>query len=257
MEKAGSGPLIVGDGMIRSEADFEKYFKLPPVDEPSIIQNMREFVEHREEFCAVACVRLGIGATLLSMGIEAFSYAMVDTPSLIRAVHGGYAEWTEKIIPILEDIGFDAVWAFDDVAYDSGPIFSPAFYREEILPVEKKVARSISIPLITHSDGDMGELLSLWIELGQSAIHPIQPNVMAIYDVRDVLPQDIGIVGNIDMELLSRGTPDQVEDLIKERFERLKPTRNYLISSSNSLTDDMKEENVRAMIKAVKEHGWY
>lgn len=257
MEKLDGSPVIVGDGMIKSEADFEKYFKLPPVDDDTFIQNAKEFIEHKDDYCAIAAVRFGIGATLLSMGIEGFSYAMVDNPDLIRAVHGGYAKWTQDLIPILENIGFDVIWAFDDVAFDSGPIFSPTFYEKEILPVERNVAEKITIPFITHSDGDMNKLLDMWTELGQNAIHPIQPNVMDIYEVRKKLPDNIGIVGNIDMDLLAGGTPNQIEDLIVDRFEKLKPTQNYLISSSNSLTDNMKEENVRAMIKAIEKYGYY
>ena len=52
-----------------------------------------------------ACVRLGIGVTLLSMGIEAFSYAMVDDPQLIVDVHDAYADWTAAVVPMLEEAG--------------------------------------------------------------------------------------------------------------------------------------------------------
>jgi len=257
MKKLDNTPVVVGDGMIRTEEDFEKIFKLPPVDSPIFIKNAREFISQKENYCAIATIRLGIGATLLSMGFEGFSYALVDNPDLIKKVHNGYAEWTEKLIHILEDLGFDVIWAFDDIAFNSGPIFSPDFYKKEILPVERRVTEKINIPLIIHSDGNMNTLLDLWIQLGPNAIHPIQPDVMDIYQIRERLPENIGIVGNIDMDLLVHGIPEEVEDLVKERMERLKPTGNYLISSSNSLTDDMKPENVKAMILAIKKYGKY
>lgn len=59
------------------------------------------------------------------------------------------------------------------------------------------------------------------------------------------------------MDLLAKGTPEQVEELIRYRFEKLKPTKNYLISSSNSITNNMKEENVKMMIKTIEEYGYY
>ena len=93
------------------------------------------------------------------MGVEAFSYAMVDDPDLIIDVHDAYADWTAAVVPIMEEIGFDVIWAFDDVAFNNGPMFSPAFYREYILPKEKEVVKSFTKPLITHSDGDMNPLL--------------------------------------------------------------------------------------------------
>jgi len=90
MEKSDDGsPVLVGDGMIRSREDFEELFKLPSPEDTSFVANAREFIAHKEDYCAAACVRLGIGATLLSMGLEAFSYAMVDEPQLIVDVHDG------------------------------------------------------------------------------------------------------------------------------------------------------------------------
>ena len=156
-----------------------------------------------------------------------------------------------------ERINVDWSVAPDGTPIKSGPIFSPDFYEKEILPVERRVTEKINIPLIIHSDGNMNPLLDLWIQLKPNAIHPIQPDVMDIYEVREKLPENIGIVGNIDMDLLVHGMPKEVEDLVKERMERLKPTGNYLISSSNSLTDDMKPDNVKAMILAIKKYGKY
>lgn len=152
---------------------------------------------------------------------------------------------------------FDVFWAFDDIAFDSGPIFSPILYKNEILPVEKKLREIITKPLITHSDGNLSELLPLWLELKQNAIHPIQPDVMDIYEVRKNMPDEVGIVGNIDMQILIKGKPEEVEELIIDRFEKLKPTQNYLISSSNSITDNMKVENVKKMIECIENYGYY
>ena len=109
---------------------------------------------------------------------------MVDDPQLIVDVHDAYADWTAAVAPVLEDVGFDVLWAFDDVAFNSGPMFSPAFYQEYVLPKEKAVAAAFTKPLITHSDGNMTPLLDAWLELGQQAIHPIQPDVMDINAVK-------------------------------------------------------------------------
>jgi uroporphyrinogen decarboxylase len=143
------------------------------------------------------------------MGIEAFSYAMIDDPQLIKDIHDGYADWTAEAVPILEEIGFDVIWAFDDVAFNSGPVFSPDFYKKYILPKEKEIVGKFSKPLITHSDGKMTPLLESWLELGQKASHPIQPDVMDIDIVRQQIPDHVGIVGNIFMDRLVHGDPDK------------------------------------------------
>jgi len=258
MQKADDGsPVLVGDGMIRTRRDFETKFKLPEPQDSSFVHNARRFIAHKDDYCAVACVRLGIGATLLSMGIEAFSYAMADAPQLITDVHDAYADWTRRVVPVLEDVGFDVIWAFDDVAFNTGPIFSPDFYASHILPGEREVTASFSLPLITHSDGDMTPLLQAWLELGQAAIHPIQPDVMDIAAVKQDCGERVCIVGNIFMDdLVHKGPPD-IESQVRERIETIGARGGYILSSSNSLTDNMKPENVRAMSAAIRKYGTY
>lgn len=256
-KKFADGSSVVGEGIIKTRNDFKKYFNLPAVDDKTFVKSAKEFIACKEDYCSIAAIRLGIGATLISMGIEGFSYAMADDVELIKEIHESYANWTKGIIPMLEEIGFDCFWAFDDIAFNPGPIFPISFYEKEILPAEKEITKTFSVPFITHSDGNMMPLLGLWVKLGQNAIHPIQADVMDIYKVREKLPEDTAIVGNIDMNLLVNGTPSEIDALIKERMEKLKPSNNYLISSSNSLTDDMKPENIKAMIGAIDKYGWY
>jgi len=258
MEKADdSSPVIVGDGMVRTKDDYERVFKLPPPDDPGFIANAKDFIAGKGDYCAVAAIRLGIGATLLSMGIEGFSYATVDDPELIRLVHGGYADWTRKVLPIVAEIGFDIVWAFDDVAFNNGPVFQPAIYEKEILPVERDLVAASPLPVITHSDGNMTPLLDLWLQLGQDAIHPIQPDVMDIEQVHTDHGDRVAIVGNIFMSDLVHKEPADIDAQVKRRIDVIGQNGGYLISSSNSLTDDMKPENVRAMIDAIDRYGWY
>ena len=256
MKKADDGsPVLVGDGMIKTRADFDTLFKLPSPTDAHFVDSAREFIAHKDEYCACACIRLGIGATLLSMGLEAFSYAMVDDPRLIADVHDGYADWTARVVPVLEDVGFDVIWAFDDVAFNSGPVFNPQFYREHVLPKEKEVAATFTKPLITHSDGDMTPLLDAWLEIGQQAIHPIQPDVMDINAVKQQYGDRVAIVGNIFMSDLVHKEPADIEMQVKQRMEQIGAGGGYIISSSNSLTDDMKPENVIAMRDAIRKYG--
>ena len=247
----------MGDGVIRSREEFGRLFRLPPPDDAGFVANARQFIAHKEGYCAAACVRLGIGATLLSMGIEAFCFAMADDPGLIQEVHDAYANWTARVVPIMEEIGFDITWGFDDVAFNSGPIFRPDFYRERILPKERDVVASFSKPFISHSDGDMTPLLDDWLCLGQDAIHPIQPDVMDIGQVKERYGHRVALVGNIFMDDLVHREPVDIEVLVRDRIENIGAGGGYIVSSSNSLTDDMKPENVRAMIAAIERYGRY
>lgn len=250
MEPSNDGsPVLVGDGMIKTRDDFERIFKLPKTNDDFFIQNAKDFIKMKGDYCACACVRLGIGALLLSMGLEAFSYAMADDPDLIKDIHDQYADWTGEVVPILEEIGFDVIWAFDDVAFNSGPVFSPAFYEEHILPKEKQIVSKFTKPLITHSDGNMTELLETWLKLGQQGIHPIQPDVMDIKAVKD--KYKICIVGNVFMDDLVNKEPEEIRKQVIWLKENIGRGGGYILSSSNSLTDNMKPENILAIREAL------
>lgn len=152
MVKADDGSnVLIGDGLIKTLDDYKNLFKLPDPKDKEFVHKAEEFVKYSKDYCTVACVRLGIGATLLSMGIEGFSYAMADDPELIQTVHDDYAKWTEDVLDVIHHCKFDIIWAFDDIAFNSGPIFSPVFYKEHIMPVEKKIVKKCQIPVITHS----------------------------------------------------------------------------------------------------------
>ena len=101
----------------------------------------------------------------------------------------------------------------------------------------------------------MTPLLDAWLELGQQAIHPLQPDVMDINLVKRQYAHRVALVGNIFMTNLVRNTPEQIEAEVRDRIESIGRGGGYIISSSNSLTDDMKPENVLAMRDAIRRYS--
>ena len=248
--------MVVGEGLIHTRDDLTT-MQFPDMDAPGFLDSPREFVAHKGDYCAIACIRLGIGAALMSMGLQAFSYAMADDRDLIVEILERYADWTIRLAPRLAEIGFDAFWAFDDVAFNSGPMLSPLFYRDVVLPIQQRAAAALELPLITHSDGDMTPILDDWLQLGQAALHPLQPDVMDINAVKARYGDRVCLVGNVSMDDLVHKQPADIREQVHDRIERLGVGGGYIISSSNSLTADMRDENVRAMAAAIREFGAY
>ncbi len=246
------GRIMVGRGLITSPEDLPQLV-FPDPNDDTYYQPAVEFLAHKGEYAACGSIRLGIGATLYSVGIEAFTYSIMDGDGFAEEVLQRYVDWNVIVVQRLQDLGFDYVWAFDDIAADSGPMISPSVYRKTVLPPLKKAVEVIDVPWIYHSDGDLNPVLDDLVTLGMDALHPLQPDVMDIYAVRERFP-GLGLVGNIDMTLMAEGTPAEVESLVRERIQRLAPGGGYMISSSNSITDYLKEENVRAMVNAVAKY---
>ena len=81
---------------------------------------------------------------------------------------------------------------------------------------------------------------------------------MDIIEIKKKYGDKFCIFGNIDLDYtLTRGTPDEVDALVKERIRALAPGGGYAVSSSNSIPEYVKPENYKAMIEAVKKYGKY
>ncbi|MCD6318912.1 hypothetical protein J7M02_07595 [Candidatus Aerophobetes bacterium] len=259
-------------GLIKSDKDLKllkhmqyyvstpegtKLIEIPDPNDKKIYTWAAKFVEDKEEFAATAMTCLGIDPTIHSMGWEGFSYMLYDNPKLIERVLSGYVEFNAAVVDNLCKIGFDFIWAGDDIAFDSGPFFSPEVLRELVLPKVKIVTDRITIPWIFHSDGNLMPILDDLLSLGMNAIHPIDPNCMNIEEVKHRYGSRICIVGNINMNNLKTGTPDQVEQEVKEKIEKIAPGGGYIVSSGNSLIGGLRPENVKSMVEAVVKYGKY
>ena len=65
------------------------------------------------------------------------------------------------------------------------------------------------------------------------------------------------LIGNVDVDLLSTGTPDEIEKVVRELICDLAPGGGYILSSGNSIPSYAQVENVIAMGQALKEYGRY
>ncbi len=63
------------------------------------------------------------------------------------------------------------------------------------------------------------------------------------------------LIGNIDIDtVLTKGTPDMVDQAVKERINQLGPGGGYIISDSNSVPDFCNPDNIVAMSRAVERY---
>jgi len=66
-----------------------------------------------------------------------------------------------------------------------------------------------------------------------------------------------GSIGNIDVDLLSRGSVEEVKIVTKQLLKNVSPLGGHIISSGNSISSSVRGENFMAMIETVKEFGKY
>jgi len=192
------------------------------------------------------------GSALVSMGVDGFSYALTDDREFVKEVFLRYAEWSAKVHKNLCVMGFDFIWSGGDIAFGSAPFFSPEVFREVILPAMRIGASTISLPWVYHSDGNLSPILKELLSLGMNALHPFEPGAMDIRAVKKRYGNKLCVIGNVSVDLLARGTPEEIELETAGLIRDLHPCGGYIVSSSNTITDFVEPCNFRAMSNCVK-----
>jgi uroporphyrinogen decarboxylase len=196
------------------------------------------------------------------MGLEAFALALVEAPELIAAIYERVGEVAVKIAETnAQKPWVGALWLGDDIAYDKALLTSPAVFRRYALPYYRRIGetcRRYGKPLIYHSDGNVSAVLDDLIDVaGISALHPLEPKAMDIREIKRVYGQRVALVGNVDVDLLSRGTPEEVRAETRRLLAEIAPGGGYLLGSSNSVPYYASLANYRAMLETLQEFGDY
>lgn len=259
--EAHEGTDFVCEPLIRGRDDLARMI-FPDPGDPALYRAAEELVRRNAgHYAVIAKMRMGGSPLLLSMGLEGFSFAVADDPGLVDTVLGRYADWTIAVLRRLRGLGIDAVWTFDDMAYKTGPMFSPQVLRAVFMPHLRRVADAIrgeGFAWIFHSDGNLMPLLDDLLSLGMDGLHPLEPGAMDIDAVKRDYGHRVCLVGNIDLHYtLTRGTPEEVDAEVKRRIEVVGRGGGYMISSANSVTSYCKVENVRAMVSAIRKYAPY
>jgi len=249
--KMSDGNVGIGPGMIRTRDDLDKLI-IPNDDD--WIEDAKTFLKtQRGDRAAAGGTRLGLSATLNSMGLDNFSIALYDDPGLVEEILDRYVDFSERTVTVFCELGFDLVWCFDDFAHRTGPMFSPQVFRELVLPRLRRAADRIEIPWIFHSDGNLVSVLDDLLSLGMSGLHPIEPEAMDLGETKKALAGRACVIGNVSVDLLARGTPEQVYEAVERCMAVAAPGGGYMVSSGNCIPAYAKLENAEAMIRAISE----
>jgi len=248
-------------GVINSWQDFEHY--IWPRPEDIDYSNFEEITKYLPDSMAVIGQHGDIFTMVWElMGFENFSIMLYEDIELIEAL---FERIGTIVFNLFENMAtFDcvkALWYSDDIAYHNGPMVSPAIIRKYLFPWMKKIgdlAKGHNIPYIYHSDGKLWDFIDDIIACGVNALHPIEPKAMDIVEVKEKVKGKLCVIGNIDLSYtLTRGTPGETEEEVRQKIRTVAPGGGYCLGSGNSIPKYVKLENFIAMIEATKRCGKY
>ena len=250
------GRLFYGDGMIRTREDLH-LLQLPDPHDDALYADAEAFLKQKGDYAAWFVTRIGIFPTILSMGLEAFSVALYEDRGFVEAVLDRYCGWIEIVAERVCSLGFDVFVSTDDMAFNTAPFFSPQIFRDLVLPHYRSVAQKITLPWIVHSDGNILPFLEDLLGVGIAGLHPIEKGAMDMASIKRDYGRRVCLLGNVDLNLLGMGAPDDVEAEVRDLIRTAGPGGGYVVTCGNSLAGYLLPENVIALSKAVQKYGRY
>lgn len=193
------------------------------------------------------------------MGLESFSIACYENPSLIKAIAERMGALSVEIVKnVLQRDWVGAIWIGDDMAYTTSLMVSPDFMRTYVFPYYRRfgdLCKQYNKPLILHSDGNFTAVYEDLIECGVQAVHPNEPTSVNIVELKKKYGDRLSFLGGMDTDLMSRGTVDEVINAVRYLIDNIGPGGGFAPGGGNSITNYIPLKNYRALIKTIKEFG--
>ena len=248
------------DGPIHTEADLETYTP-PDPDTDYRLQTLAEAVERFKGQRAI--VFLSHDAFEFSHYLRGMDSLLMDyilQPEVAHHLARVIMDYKKRVMERAVAVGADVLLTGDDYAYRQAPIMSPEHFREFVLPYLQAavdLAHAGGLPFIKHTDGNLWPILDMIVDTGIDCLDPLEPIAgMDIGEVKRRYGDRIAVAGNVDCgELLSRGTPQEVGEAVKETLAKGAVGGGHILASSNSIHPAVRPENYRAMLQAAREFG--
>ncbi len=161
---------------------------------------------------------------------------------------------------LLARAGADIVTYEGNIA--NGSLAGPAFFREHVLPYERKgvaAIREAGAYVLYHNCGDTNSMYEVYNELGISALETLTPPPYGDADIRramEALDRDMALLGNIDqIDFLMTADPETVRERVRALLEAVKERGRFILATSDYLTENTPVANLAAMRDACVEFG--
>ncbi len=136
----------------------------------------------------------------LLCGMERLMAGFYEEPAFVDAVLSHLSSRRADQAERFARAGVDVLRIGDDIATQEGLMVGPELYREWIKPHHARViaaahAVNPGLPVLYHSDGDLTMLLDDLVEIGVTAINPVQPECMDVDTVNRRYGNDLTLWG--------------------------------------------------------------
>jgi uroporphyrinogen decarboxylase len=164
------------------------------------------------------------GFVRMLLGPERALYAFYDDPALVEDMMETSTEFSLVVLArVLREAPVTYVQFWEDMAYKTGPLISPAMVRKFMLPRYRRLVAAIRAAgvdlIIIDSDGDVSELLPIWLEAGINGVQPLEQAAgNDVHSYRRRYGRDLLLLGGLDKRALARG-PEAIDCELAEKLQ--------------------------------------
>ncbi|HOF88376.1 MAG TPA: uroporphyrinogen decarboxylase family protein [Armatimonadota bacterium] len=195
--------------------------------------------------------------TLRSLaGVEYASYLFYDAPELVDELFERYCTVALEGLRRAAAHGrVDVIGFGEDIAYKTGPLISPAMFREFILPRDRRVmalARSLGVDLTWYdSDGDIRLFIPDYLEAGINCLAPCEVAAsMVPTALRREYGRELRLIGGLDKREIAKGPAAIDAELARNR--PLIEEGGYLPAIDHSVSADISWDDYQYFIAAIQ-----
>jgi uroporphyrinogen decarboxylase len=181
---------------------------------------------------------------------------MLTEPEFVHELLDKIVEHNLKVIDIMNEYPFDAIYFGDDWGQQKGMIMGAPLWREFIKPRMAKMyarAKKGGKFVIQHSCGDITDILPDLIEIGLDCYQTVQPEIYELRKLKSEYGGRLAFWGGISTQVaLPVLTPDEVRAKVKETAEIMRVGGGYILAPTHAIPQDVPPENVIAMLDAFR-----
>jgi len=193
-------------------------------------------------------------------GFDTFLLDMAMDPDFVEELLERVLEIQLVLIRRFIDLGVDGGYFGDDYGAQENMLFSPTMWRKFI---KQRLAqmfapfREAGLPIIMHSDGQIQAIIPDLIEIGLTALNPVQPEVLDHSWLKSTFGNNLAYYGGISTQtVLPYGSPDDIRDAMRDCINRLAPDGTGLIvAPSHRMMTDIPLENIDPLLNAFSKLG--
>ena len=188
-------------------------------------------------------------------GFERFLMDLILNPGFVEELLERITEIQVVLARRFVALGVDGGYLGDDYGAQKGMLFSPDMWRAWFKP---RLARVFSVfreagrPVIMHSDGDIASILPDLVEIGLTALNPVQPEVLDHAWLMRKFGRHLAFCGGVSTQTtLSQGTPPDVQTAVDLCVRTLaRDGTGLLLGPSHRMMEEIPLENVDALLAA-------